>query len=62
MTRQISRIVLEAISIGIITLTINKCIGYITENVYLNIFLSGALIHLIFEYFGLNLYWCKTNF
>jgi hypothetical protein len=67
--RNILVVLTEAIVIGFITIIIAISIKMsyykITEtliNKYLLIFLSGMIIHLFFEYAGLNESWCRQTY
>jgi len=63
MTRSVQTILLEAIIIGLMNVTI----FYILKNIkgldtLWVLFLSGALIHIIFEYTGGNKWWCEQTY
>jgi hypothetical protein len=63
MTRPIQNVLLESIIIGLMNVTI----FYILKNVkgletFWLLFLSGALIHIIFEYTGGNKWWCTQTY
>ena len=63
MTRPIQNVLLESIIIGLMNVTI----FYILKNVkgletFWLLFLSGTLIHIIFEYTGGNKWWCTQTY
>lgn len=63
MKRSVQTILLEAIIIGLMNVTI----FYILKNIkgldtLWVLFLSGALIHIIFEYTGGNKWWCEQTY
>jgi hypothetical protein len=63
MTRPVQTILLESVIIGLMNVTI----FYILKNVkrldvFWLLFLSGALIHIIFEYTGGNKWWCEQTY
>lgn len=67
--RNVLQVILEAIIIGLITIVIAVVLktGYykLTNklmNKYILIFLSGMIIHLFFEYTGLNESWCTKTY
>lgn len=63
MTRPVQSVLLESIIIGLMNVTI----FYILKNIkrldtMWILFLSGALIHIIFEYTGGNKWWCEQTY
>ena len=63
MQRPIKKIIIEAISIGIITAIISSILQILLKtNSLIIAFLSGAIIHLFFEYFDINKWWCEKEF
>jgi hypothetical protein len=56
------RILLEGILIGIICLGLFKIINYFLQtekNIYISVFLTSFLIHILFELFGINIWYSK---
>jgi hypothetical protein len=63
MDRSIKKLSIEAVSIGIITAIIATVLQILLNTNSLIIpFLSGAIIHVFFEYLDLNKIWCKHEF
>ena len=52
---------LEIVSEGLILLFVEMFIHCFFTNIYLNIFMLGAIIHLGFEMFGLHRWFCNTH-
>jgi hypothetical protein len=56
------RILLEGILIGIICLGLFKIINYFLQtekDIYISVFLTSFLIHILFELFGINIWYSK---
>lgn len=63
MQRPLTKLLVEAISIGIITSIIATSLKILLKKDGLIIyFLSGGIIHVFFEYLDLNKMWCNTEF
>lgn len=67
MSRPVSTVLLEALMIGAVLIPVMLFVfyGYRTVakknlNIYWTAFLSGALIHVLFELGGINQYYCET--
>ncbi len=61
--REFSTVLLEAVFIGILVNIIYfpmKLFG--PQNMYIKLFLVGALSHILFEYTGMNEKWCRTTY
>ena len=63
MTRPVQSVLLESIIIGLMNVTI----FYVLINIkglatMWILFLTGALIHIIFEYTGGNKWWCEQTY
>tara|TARA_B100001142_G_scaffold238435_1_gene237116 strand:- start:67 stop:231 length:165 start_codon:yes stop_codon:yes gene_type:complete len=52
----------EAIVIGIMNLMFFYGLTIFIKNPMIALFVAGALIHLVFEYLGLNEWWCKSTY
>jgi len=50
----------EAIVIGVMNLVFFYSLSTFIKNPMILLFISGALIHIVFEYLGLNEWWCKS--
>jgi hypothetical protein len=62
MNKSILIILFEATLIGIICLGLFKIINYFLQDnkhIYLSIFLTSFLIHILFELFGINIWYSK---
>ena len=56
------RIFFEGILIGIICLGLFKIINYFLQtekHIYISVFLTSFLIHILFELFGINIWYSK---
>ncbi len=74
MTRNLEKVLLEAIVIGVIAIFFGYAGYFIMSGkiinsqekyfipMIINIFLIGFLMHVTFEYTGLNESWCRTTF
>lgn len=63
MARPIRNILLESIIIGLANVTIFYGLKSIKGlDIFWLLFLSGALIHIIFEYTGGNRWWCEQTY
>lgn len=63
MTRPVQKVLLESVIIGLMNVTL----FYVLKNmksldIFWLLFLSGALIHIIFEYTGGNKWWCEQSY
>lgn len=63
MTRPVRNVLLESIIIGLANVTIFYGLKNIKGlDIFWLLFLSGALIHIIFEYTGGNKWWCEQTY
>lgn len=64
MTRPNSTVLFEALIIGIINMMLIYILKYMKMKVPIPFIfiISGALIHLIFEYTGGNEWWCRQTY
>lgn len=65
MKRALTTVLQEAIIIGIISLVSYYILKQLNVNIYLNTFLIGFLLHLMFEYSpigNINEMWCRSVF
>lgn len=61
--RPIQNIVTEAIVIGVLNFIIYMILKrYTNLSVNMKLLLSGALIHILFEFSGANELWCRTTY
>lgn len=59
--RNFLTVLTEAVFIGALTVVLYLILNNLgLKNMYVKLFLIGALAHIIFEYLGLNEKWCKT--
>ena len=59
--RSIPPTAFEIVGEGLIILVIELLLHCIFSNIYLNVFVLGALLHMGFEFFGLHRRFCKTH-
>lgn len=63
MARPVRNVLLESIIIGLANVTIFYGLKNIRSlDIFWLLFLSGALIHIIFEYTGGNKWWCEQTY
>ena len=64
MNRPAINVAIEALVIGVMNATLIYGINKVDPTLESPIlhFISGALIHIIFEYTGGNKWWCKTTY
>lgn len=63
MARPVRNVLLESIIIGLANVTIFYGLKNIKGlDIFWLLFLSGALIHIIFEYTGGNKWWCEQTY
>ncbi len=64
MNRPVTTILMEALVIGIMNATLIFGINQLKLNIETSILhlLTGALIHIIFEYTGGNKWWCTQTY
>jgi hypothetical protein len=63
MARPVRNVLLESIIIGLANVTIFYGLKNIRGlDIFWLLFLSGALIHIIFEYTGGNKWWCEQTY
>lgn len=63
MARPVRNVLLESIIIGLANVTIFYGLKTIRGlDIFWLLFLSGALIHIIFEYTGGNKWWCEQTY
>jgi hypothetical protein len=65
MTRPLCNVALESIIIGLMNVTIFyalKNIKNLNLDVFWILFITGALIHILFEYTGGNKWWCEQTY
>lgn len=63
MARLVRNVLLESIIIGLANVTIFYGLKNIRGlDIFWLLFLSGALIHIIFEYTGGNKWWCEQTY
>lgn len=62
--RGVSTVSIEAFVIGVMNIIMTYLIERISPDVpkFFAIFLSGFLIHVVFEVVGANAWWCKTAY
>jgi len=60
--RSLQTVMFEAIVIGIMNLMFFYSLSIFIKNPMIALFIAGALIHLVFEYLGLNEWWCKSTY
>lgn len=54
----------EAIVVGVMTSALFYSLQYLNTGLTTPwlLFLTGALIHIVFEFAGLNAWWCRTTY
>lgn len=61
-----SSLLLEAVVVGVMTSTLFYSLQYLNTTGGLTtpwlLFLTGALIHIVFELAGLNEWWCRQTY
>ena len=63
MTRPLCNVALESIIIGLMNVTIFYALKNIKNlDVFWILFITGALIHILFEYTGGNKWWCEQTY
>lgn len=63
MTRPLCSVALESIIIGLMNVTIFYALKNIKNlDVFWILFITGALIHILFEYTGGNKWWCEQTY
>ena len=60
--RSLQTITFEAIVIGIMNVFISLTLSMFIKNPMVVLFITGALIHIILEFLGLNEWWCKVTY
>lgn len=60
--RNTQSVLLEAIVIGIMTVMLYSLLKFLPLKHILVLFLTGFLIHILFEYTGGNEWWCKNTY
>jgi endonuclease V-like protein UPF0215 family len=60
--RSLQTVMFEAIVIGVMNLVFFYSLSMSIKNPMILLFISGALIHIVFEYLGLNEWWCKSTY
>lgn len=65
MRRPVPTVLMEAITIGLMSLFLYFILLKLKVSLFVGAFLVGVLLHLIFEYWplgNLNKWWCKKTF
>lgn len=64
MTRPVKDVLFEATIIGILNIAIYYLLRRISKksSTTLLLFISGFMIHLLFEYLGANEWWCRQTY
>lgn len=64
MTRPVKDVLFEATIIGILNIAIYYLLRRISKKstTTLLLFISGFMIHLLFEYLGANEWWCRQTY
>lgn len=59
-----SSLLLEAVVVGVMTSTLFYSLQYMNTGLTTPwlLFLTGALIHLVFEFAGMNEWWCRQTY
>jgi hypothetical protein len=60
--RSLQTITFEAIVIGIMNVFIFHTLSVFIKNPMVALFITGALIHIVFEFLGLNEWWCRVTY
>lgn len=61
--RKFSTVLLEAVVIGVLVIVVYFLTSLLgIQNIYIKLFLVGALSHILFEYTGMNEKWCKDTY
>ena len=60
--RSLQTVMFEAIVIGIMNLMFFYGLSIFIKNPIITLFITGTLIHIVFEYLGLNAWWCKSTY
>ena len=55
----IKQLSIEAISVGFVLLIIHSIVLYFIKGPQMGLFATGVITHLIFEFTGLNNWYCK---
>ena len=60
--RSLQAVLIEAIVIGAMNVFFFYTLSTFVKNPMVALFITGALIHLVFEVLGLNEWWCKATY
>ena len=60
--RSLQTVMIEAIVIGAMNILFFYTLSTFIKNPILALFISGVLIHIVFEVLGLNEWWCKATY
>jgi hypothetical protein len=60
--REVSSVLIEGIVIGIMTVVLFLVLSLSKMNHLFLLFVTGFLIHILFEYTGKNEWWCKKTY
>jgi hypothetical protein len=60
--RSLQAVLIEAIVIGAMNVFFFYTLSTFVKNPMVALFITGVLIHLVFEVLGLNEWWCKATY